>query len=249
MVAVPVQQGLVVCSDKRLYNETTETYRDDFVKIQKVSSHALFAATHTTGFLDKATGKIEFNVFDITDQFAKQHGLASGKEFWDGLKKEIRDQLLLYLSKRKYEDWPATDTRNNNLLFNLVFYAIDGKNIRSYSMSVFYEKAPTPVIYIPDAVSEIVKTPKLSGKGKDVIAYLSSDPLAARDPLILRFDESHFDVTKTSAADAVEFAERLFVLTNSALPQAQVSAVHDCALISFEKGFEWINAGTSPAHK
>src|SRR6185369_10350850 len=106
VVAVPVQQGLVVCSDKRLYNETTETYRDDFVKIQKVSSHALFAATHTTGFLDKATGKIEFNVFDITDQFAKQHGLASGKEFWAGLKKEIRDQLLLYLSKRNTKIGP-----------------------------------------------------------------------------------------------------------------------------------------------
>jgi len=249
VVAVPVQEGLVVCSDKRLYNETTETYRDDFVKIHKVGVSALFVATHTTGFLDKTTGKIEFNVFDITDQFAKQHSVAAGREFWDGLKKEIQDQLLQYLSKRKYEDWPATDTRNNKLLFNLVFYAIDEKSIRSYSMSVFYEKAPTPMIYIPDVVSEFVKTPKLSGKGKEVMTYLARDPLAARDPFILRFDESRFDIAKTSVIDAIDFAERLFVLTNSALPQAEVSANHDCALLSYQKGFQWINSGASAAHK
>jgi len=65
VVAVPVQQGLVVCSDKRLYNDTAGTYRDDYVKIHQVGQNALFVATHTTGFLNKATGKMDFDIFDV----------------------------------------------------------------------------------------------------------------------------------------------------------------------------------------
>src|SRR5947199_4892511 len=116
VVAVPVQEGLVTCSDKRLFNDTTGTYRDDFVKIHKVGNDALFVATHTTGFLNNTTGKMEFDAFAITTRYVSQHNFVAGPQFWDGLKKAIRDQLLKYLSKRKYEDWPATDIANNNLL-------------------------------------------------------------------------------------------------------------------------------------
>src|SRR5215213_2653643 len=161
IVAVPVQDGLVTCSDKRLFNETTGTYRDDFVKIHKVGNNALFVATNTTGFLDNTTGKMEFDVFEIATHYASEHEFAPSRPFWEGLRKEIRDQLSKYLAKRKYDEWPATDIANNKLLFNLVFYSIAGTSIRSHSMSVFYEKAPTPVIYVPDVVSEDVRTPKL----------------------------------------------------------------------------------------
>jgi hypothetical protein len=249
IVAVPVEEGLVACSDKRLYNETTGTSTDDSVKIHKVGSNALFVATNTTGFLDKTTGKIEFNVFDIIDGYVSQHSLSSGRQFWDGLKKDIRDQLREYLSKREYKDWPSTDTKNNDLLFNLVFYSVEGKGIRSYSMSVFYEKAPTPVINISDVTSEEVNTPKLSGKGKEVMDYIAKDPQLGQDPSILRFDQSYFDAAKTSGADAVDFARRLFLLTNKALPQAEVSATYDCALLSYQTGFQWINHGSSTAMK
>ncbi|HYJ89806.1 MAG TPA: hypothetical protein VEV84_00730, partial [Pyrinomonadaceae bacterium] len=143
VVAVPVAEGLVTCSDKRLYNDTTGTYRDDFVKIHKVGRNALFVATHTTGFLNKATGKMDFDVFEITSRYVSQHNFTADRQFWDGVKKEIHDRLLQDLSKIKYADWPATDTANNKLLFNLIFYAVDSSKVRSYSMSVFYEKAPT----------------------------------------------------------------------------------------------------------
>ena len=241
VVAVPVQEGLVTCSDKRLYNETAKTFRDDFVKIHKVGNNALFVAAHTTGFLNKTNGKMEFDVFEITSQYVSRHNFIPGRPFWDGLSTEIHDQLLQYLSKRRYEEWPATDVANNRLLFNLVFYAIAGNSIRSYSMSVFYEKAPTPVIYIPYVVGEEVKTPKLLGKGKDVMGYLARSPQLSRDPSILRFDQSYFDARKTTTADAVSFARKLFLLTNTGLPQAEVSAAYDCALLSYQNGFQWLN--------
>lgn len=240
VVAVPVQEGLVACSDKRLYNETTGAFTDSYVKIHKVSNNALFVATHTTGFLDATTGKMAFDIFDLTARYISQHNFVPRQPFWDGLKKEIRDQLLAYLSKRKYADWPATDAANNKLLLNLVFYAVDGKTARSYSMSVFYEKAPTPVIYIPTIATEEVKTPKLLGKGKDVIGYLARNPTLNRDPSMLRFDEYNFAATKTTVTDAVDFAEKLFVIANTGLPQAQVSKTYDCALLSYQTGFRWI---------
>jgi hypothetical protein len=249
VVAVPVSEGLVACSDKRLYNDTTDRFQDDFVKIHKVDNNALFVATNTIGFLDKATGKMEFDVFEITSRYLSQHNFMPGQPFWDGLKREIHDQLLRYLSKTKYQDWPATDIANNRLLFNLVFYAISGNSSRSYSMSVFYEKAPTPVIYIPSVVGEEVKTPKLLGKGKDVMGYLARSPELSRDPSILRFDQSNFSLSKTSVTDAVDFARKLFLLTNTAVPQAEVSATYDCALLSYQKGFQWIDDSGLPIMK
>ena len=246
VVAVPVQTGLVVCSDKRLYNEAANSFRDDYVKIHKVNDRTLFVATHTTGFLNPTTHKMDFDIFELTSRYVAQHGFTLGRKFWDGLKTEIHDQLVAYLSKQKYENWPATDLANNKLLFNLVFYTLEGSRARSYSMSVFYEKARTPIIFTPGVVAEDVKTPKLLGKGKDVMAYLSNSPSLSRDPSILRFDESYFRSGGTTVADAVNFSKRLFEMTNSALPQAGVSATCDCAMLSYQNGFQWLTGSGQP---
>jgi hypothetical protein len=49
VVAVPINDGLVACADKRLYNADAGTATDDFVKIRKAGTRALFAATNTVG--------------------------------------------------------------------------------------------------------------------------------------------------------------------------------------------------------
>ena len=242
VVAVPVNEGLVVCADKRLFNDATGTFDDTFVKVRKVNSNTLFVATNTIGFLDRSTGKMEFDAFEITSNYAKKHDFSGGHVFWDGLRTEIRKQILAYLNKRKYTEWPATDIANNRLLFNLVFYSVGpDRRIRSYSLRVFYEKAQTPVIDIPDVFAEEVRTPQLTGKGKAVMDYLSLHPELVRDLGIARFEESNFDVKKTSTLDAVNFAGKLFSLTNTALPGAEVSSEHDCVLLSDQNGFQWID--------
>ena len=241
VVAVPVQQGLVVCSDKRLYNETTDTFRDNYVKIHKVNDKALFVATHTTGFLNDKTGKMAFDIFDVTQNYVSRHEFNPSTEYWNGLRNEIRIKLLSYLSRLSFGELPETDIANNRLLFNLVFFAVDGQTDRSYSMSVFYEKAKTPIVDVAGVISEIVRTPKLLGKGKDVIDLFARDTSLASDPSILKFDQTHFNVGRTSTGDAVSFANRLFTLTNAELPQAEVSAIHDCALLSNAGNFSWID--------
>jgi len=241
VVAVPVDIGLVVCSDKMLYNETTKASREDFVKIHKVNDRTLFVATHTTGFLNRATGKMEFDIFDLTQAFVTKHAFRPDREYWNSLRNEIRNNLSAYLSKQRYADLPATDVSNDRLLFNLVFFGIDAGVAKSYSISVFYEKARTPVIDVADVVTESVRTPKLLGKGKDVMALFARDPLLASDPSILKFDQSYFNARHTSAKDAVTFASRLFTLANDRLSQARVSAVHDCALLDYRGTFTWID--------
>jgi hypothetical protein len=203
-------------------------------------------ATNTVGFLDPQTGKVVFDVFEITSTYLARRGFAADKQFWDGLKLELRRELLGYLSKQKFKDQPDTDLANNRLLFNLIFYSVSQNNVRSYSLKVFYEKATTPIIFIPDVVSEEVRTPKLGGKGKDVMEYLSRNPVFAGDPSILRFDQRNFDIQKTTAADAVRFATKLFVLASTGVPQANVSAAHDCALLSYQNGFQWIDDSANP---
>gem|GEM_PF-1718142 len=241
VVAVPVSQGLVGCADKRLYNEQTGKADDNFVKIRKVNSNAFFVATHTVGFLDKTTGKLEFDVFKITDDYVARHAFVTGPQFWNGLRNELRSKLLAYLAKEKFKDWPETDAANNRLLFNLVFFATGGNITRSYTLRVFYEKQQTPVIDVPNVISEVVRTPKLIGKGKEVIDYLARNPSVAADPSILRFDQGRFDIAKTTVNNAVDFAGKLFSLANTAIPQARVSATYDCALLGYQNGFQWIN--------
>ena len=241
VVAVPVKDGLVVCSDKRLYNSHTGTSTDTFVKIRKADQNSLFVATNTVGFLDKQTGKLGFDVFEITEGYVSRNRFVLNRRFWDGLKHEIDRRLREYLSKQKYQDWPATDLESNKLLFNLVFYSTAGGSARSHTIKVFYEKAPTPIIYLSGPVSETVRTPKLSGKGRYVMNHLAKDSQLSRDPFILRFDEFKFDIQKVTIREAVYFASRLFQLANAAVPESRVSSTHDCALLGYENGFQWIN--------
>ena len=241
VVAVPVTEGMVGCADKRLFNDQTGAVDDSFVKIHKINSNAFFVATHTVGFLDKTTGKLEFDVFKITDNYIAQHAFVAGPQFWDGLKKEIRTQLRGYLAKRKFKDWPETDVANNRLLFNLVFFASTGNTVRSHTLRAFYEKQATPVIDMPGVIGEAVRTPKLIGKGKDVMDYLARNPSLAADPSILRFDEGHFNIARTTVPDAVNFAKKLFLIANTSVPRSTVSATYDCALLGYKDGFQWIN--------
>jgi hypothetical protein len=241
VVAVPVKEGLVVCSDKRLFNIEAGTFSDNSTKIRKVNNNALFVATNTIGFFDQRSGKMKFDAVDITAKYVADHDLRSGKQFWDGLKKEIRERLDAYFAKEKFSEWPESDKANNNLLFNLLFYLVDGNQPRGYTLEVFYEKARTPIIYFSGPTGEVIRSPKLGGKGKDLLNYISRNPGVALDPIIVRFGGTNFDIQKTSAPDAVTFAEKLFVLTGTALPEAKVSPTFDCALLDYQRGFQLLN--------
>jgi hypothetical protein len=156
---------------------------------------------------------------------------------------------LAYLSRLEFSSLPETDLANNRLLFNVVFFDLEGSVPKSYSISVFYEKAKTPIVDVSGVTSEVVRTPKLLGKGKDVMGLFARQPELARDPSILKFDQSYFSIDRTTPRDAVIFANKLFSLTNENLPQARVSAVHDCALLSYTNVFGWIDDSGDPISK
>jgi hypothetical protein len=240
VVAVPVTAGLVVCSDKRLYNHDTGTFTDNYNKIRKVNDRALFVATHTIGFYDANEKAMAFNAFDVAAAYSAKNDLNSGAKFWDGLKKEINDKLREYFAKRSLAEWPETDRANNNLLFNLIFYSVRDGAARSQTLKVFYEKKHTPSIFISGPVGENVRTPKLAGKGREVMSYLARDRQLAANPLIQRFDESRFDLKTSTADGAVDFARTLFRSTSDRVPQANVSSTFDCAMISYNNSFQWL---------
>ena len=241
VVAVPVVDGLVTCADKRLFNVDAGTFKDESLKIRRVGENALFAATNTVGFYDGKKKQVAFDAFEITAAYSGKHNINDAAPFFDGLRKEIIAQLRNYLAARPYAEWPESDKANQGLLFNLVFYTLDGDAVRSHTLKVFYEKAPTPVISIPPRLTEEVKFPKLSGKGRDVMGYLARNPAIAAVPSILKFDESQFDLQTTTVRDAVDFSRKLFLITNTAIPQARVSATFDCAYVSRQLGFQWLD--------
>jgi hypothetical protein len=232
---------LVVCADKRLYNNQSATFTDDNVKIRKVNSNAMFVATSTIGFYDPRTRTMAFNAFDVTERFAATHDISQGKVFWDGLKKEINTRLREYFAARTYGAWPPSDRAANNLLFNLIFYTTDRDRAYSYTLRVFYEKAETPIITIPDPIREEVKTTKLAGKGREVMEFISRTPLVSNDPMIVRFGAPQIDRASTSSTDATAFARKLIRLTSTGVPKANVSPASDCAMIGYQSGFRWIN--------
>ena len=241
VVAVPVSDGLVTCADKRLFNVDVGTFKDDSIKIRQVAENALFVATNTVGFYDRKKKVVAFDAFKVTANYAAKNDINTGKPFFEGLRKEITDQLRSYLYARPYAEWPETDKANQGLLFNLVFYTLDGETVHSHTLKVFYEKAQTPKITIPSRFTEVVQFPKLSGKGRDVMGYLASHPSIAAQPAILRFDESYFNLQTTTVRDAVDFSRKLFLITNTAIPLARVSATFDCAYVSRQLGFQWLD--------
>jgi len=244
VVAVPAREGLITCADKRLFNVDTGTYRDDAVKIARVNENVLFVATNTIGFYDSKEKKIAFDAFRVTSNYASRNRFNPGRAFWDGLKTDIRKRLNEYFSAREYAEWPESDSTNSNLLFNLIFYSVDGGRGRSYTLQVFYEKKSTPVISITGPVSEEIRSPKLSGKGRELMSYIARNPSLGAEPSILKFDETRFDIQRTSIEDAVEFSRTLFRLASTGIPKAQISSVFDCALLSHKQGFRWIEGGT-----
>ena len=239
VVAVPAMNGLVVCSDKRLFNAEAGTYTDNNVKIRKVDNNTLFVATNTIGFYDQKARKMAFDAFAVTSGYAAQNNFSPETKFWEGLKKEISGQLRSYFAARPYAEWPASDRRNANLLFNLIFYTVRDNRAWSHSIKVYYEKARTPVIQVSGPITEEVKTTKLSGKGREVMTYLARNPAAGTDPAIQKFDESRFDAETTSENEAVEFAKKLIRLTSTGVPKANVSSASDCAMLDHTAGFRW----------
>jgi len=240
VVAIPVATGMVACADKRLYNIDARTYTDDFVKIRKAGPNALFAATHTVGLFDPKTKVTSFDAFKVVQDYVDKTPYRNDKEFWDGLKVSILQRMLVYLSAQPYANWPETDTANRGLLFNLIFYAMSNGKPYSQTVKVLYEKKKTPVVTVMPPVAELITSPVLAGKGRDVLKYLDRTPTVAKDPAILRFDERTFSVTTTSTLDATEFARRLFLLTSTVVPQAHVSPTFDCALLDRTTGYRML---------
>ena len=240
VVAVPVDVGLVVCGDKRLNNAEAGSFSDDNLKVRRAGPDAVFAATHTVGFYDRKSGKMAFDAFKTTQDYVDKNPFRNDKEFWDGLKVAILQQMLAYLSTKPYASWPETDTANRGLLFNVIFYSISNGRPYSQTVKVMYEKKKTPVVTVMPPFAELVTAPKLSGKGRDVMKYLDRTPAVANDPAILKFDERSFTVATTHTTDAIEFSRKLFLLTTTAVPQAHVSPTFDCALLDRNTGYRML---------
>ncbi len=240
VVAVPVDTGLVVCADKRLNNAVAGTFSDDNVKVRRAGPDAVFAATHTVGFYDRKSQKLAFDAFKTTQDYVDKVPFRNDKEFWDGLKLAILQQMFIYLSGKPYASWPETDTANRGLLFNLIFYAMNNGKPYSQTVKVLYEKKKTPVVTVMPPFAELITAPKLSGKGRDVLKYLDGSPSTVKDLAISKFDERTFAVSTTHARDAIDFSRKLFVLTSTAVPQAQVSPTFDCALLDRTTGFRML---------
>jgi hypothetical protein len=243
VVTVPISNGLVTCADKRLFNVEAGTYTDDNIKIRKVNDRALFVATSTVGFYDRKNRSMAFDAFAVVERFATRNSFQDSSAFWDGLKKEIREQLRLYFSTHSYAEWPETDFANNKLLFNLIFYSLIDGRARGHTVQVFYEKKRSPVVNVIGPTPEDVRSPRLTGKGKELIAFLARNPMLAADPSIAKFDAGQFDIARTSATDVVNFSRTLFRIANTGIPSAQISASFDCAELSQQQPFRWVEGG------
>lgn len=237
VVAVPVDVGLVACADKRLFNADAGTFTDTFVKVRKAGTNAVFAATHTVGFYDRKSKLMAFDAFDVVQDYLDQNPFLNNKQFFDGLKLAITQRIFTYLTGQPYASWPETDTANRGLLFNLIFYSINNGRPYSQTIKVLYEKKRTPVVNVMPPVAELIDSPTLAGKGREVLKFLDRSPSIANDPAILKFDERVFRVSTTNTTDAIEFARKLFALTSTSVPHAQVSATFDCALLDRTTGY------------
>jgi len=77
IVPVIFKDGLVVCADKRISRDATNTYTDDGEKLYKINSSALFSFSGSAQV--EAGGKIAYAAETITQKFFSDNSLDGEK--------------------------------------------------------------------------------------------------------------------------------------------------------------------------
>jgi hypothetical protein len=246
VIAVRFENGLVVCSDKRIHQDgpgrPKGNYRDDDVKITLVNETGGFV---TAGFpiLERGDG---VRVFDA-DRLLGDHFREVGFAQFDRLAQRAEDSFRKYVLSKDPGERPPTQWREGQpVFFRAIVFFNGSEGIDLYDLELQYMKADPPVVH---ATIQNTSRDRLRAYGTLVLKEIMKG--TDRRFADLRQDEVLTSVLRAglashvTEAQALSFAKKSIAVTSERIGLLDESLVtsfgptSDCAVARHGKGIEW----------
>lgn len=275
IVTVLTKEGLVICGDKRSYDEL----RGDIDNIDKITSLApnivatstgtvRFYEIHTDYVKNTKTLKLVYDADDIVKEYFLKNKFENKRAFWDGLEDKLGEGFQKFLSQTSPAFWPKSAEPPNYTLYQLIFFYLEDKGeIKSFCVQFMYKKEKPSLLQVKDKEIDQEAIQKLSPTafGNTAIydeLYIGKDQRfndVRADKIIKHFIKDKPSADKIEVKEAVDFSGRLITISSERTHLIENTTYHigptyDCALLSYKEGFKWLEknikySGNFPHYK
>jgi len=250
VILAPTRSGVVVCADKRRWNQATGAV-DDAVKIMRLNPRLVFAMSGQVEILRRQDLAPVYSVPTVVQAFFTPARMKDVDAQWDRLRTTLVESYAHYLAAGG-SGWvdPASvglEPREDDTIYCLLFvYLNPAGSVRV--MKVAFHDAPQrkPGVSVEDLTADLhgmyaegsTAVVKEIVRGKDPrFADLRADQLVKRVWLSR-------DPREVDPADAILAARRLIRYSSERYPlvsptRTLVSASSLCGVMIEGKGFEW----------
>src|SRR6185369_10641042 len=156
VIATATKEGLVICADKRSYDELRGDI-DTIDKISKLSPKVTSSSTgnvrfyevHSSLLTNEKSLKLVYDADDIVKDYFSKKEFKNNEEFWGGLEDVLAEKFKQFLSQTRPEIWPKSAVAPKHILYQIIFsYLVNKNEIRSTLMEFIYKKEPPQLFQI-----------------------------------------------------------------------------------------------------
>lgn len=252
IVAVPFQQGLVICADRLGTSGEGET--EDTQKLYQIGPSAAFAATGITTFRDPRNPNIQYDACIIIDNFFSEQVFDSNNKRYTELAIRLTTEFSNFYWRFTNISLPTITVGGIEypFFFRLIFFYLDQNQILDVETTDFIQHPENKQLAlgrIPATEDELKGlTPMVYGDAAVFNEIMNgSDPrfdIVRNDPVIKRFVTGNAPAEQVTEEEALEFAKKLIVISSQMTPlitgrQTTIGEVIDSGILRYGSGFEW----------
>ncbi len=246
LVSVPTESGLVVCSDKREWNEIRGA-TDGITKIYVVNRRAAFALAGTNAVLNRTTLQPMFSIKALTQKHLQStteqqlfQKIVTLPEFLNDNYSRFHLETGLKLDHPPY----VTD----DVVYSIIIWHISKAKVMVHQVQCHATGETGCVASLRDVTQQLGQRAYLDGQTNFVLAAIrQSDPRfkSFKDDPDIRTVWTSSNPKNISVEMALRFARKTIRDTNQfhhlvSTTETMVSVGADCSLMNPSRGFEWL---------
>jgi hypothetical protein len=252
IVAVPCQQGLVICAD-RLATDLKAGKTEDTQKLFQIGPSAAVGTTGTSTLRDPGIPDFKFDAHELVTDFFREYEFKFEESLMTKLAERLTDRLNDFYSRFTNLGLAKHYVGGYLFIFRLVFAYIDETQAIKVSTADFLANEATGDLMLgPDHASERQLEglePMVFGDRAvfDAIHNQTDTRFdeARNDPILNRFMTGNAPSTEVTEEEALEFGKKLITISSQMAPilsgkKTTIGEEIDCAILRFGSGFEWV---------
>lgn len=261
IVAIPCDEGLVVCADKKMRIVGGRNQVLEVVKVTQLGSHAAFGLVGNPVFYNPQRPYNElFNAGTVVKRFYSSMDTRIIQQTWDDLVPTIQERFSRFLSGLTFEQAPPSGPPPDNYLFHLPFWYVnqDGQlGATTISLAYVKERGMSQLFKMDEQPRAFETGRAFSWGSIEVFNELKQGNDARfeelrNEPGIRRLLNEDPPAAEVEVEEAFRVAKRLIEITSENMDlltpgKQDVGTRTDGALISRTEGFKWLNGNDSAA--